>query len=391
MREETNCPSRNQLITYLSETEVAEETIVRHVESCRLCQACLDRLTDSAELAFYHQQKRARQDANRHLGPPNRDGDLGSLDGLAIEKQIGSGGMGVVFRGRDEKLGRLVAIKILTRHGSGESAARFEREFRTAAKLEHEHLVGVYSASRTADGIPYIVMPLVEGESLADRIVARQSLPNRDAAELVRQIALGLFAAHSAGVIHRDVKPANILIGQKDHRARLTDFGLVRGNDDATLTAMDILAGTPAYMSPEQIADSRSCDARSDIYSLGITLYECLTGTTPFRGQPIQVLEQHRNVEPISPSRLNPNIPLDLANICLMAIAKEPARRYQNCWLFAEDLQRFLDGRPVVAPGNDFVSTDCECGAVGIALWQHHWHCCFWRWCWERPVRQPCG
>ncbi len=171
----------------------------------------------------------------------------------------------------------------------------------------------------------------------------------REAADWIRQIALGLEAAHRQGMIHRDVKPANILLDATDGRAKLTDFGLARTFGDETLTQADVLAGTPQYMSPEQASSDPNLGPSTDIYSLGITLYELLTGATPFQGQPLQILQQHRETSPLRPSGLNPEIPRDLENICLKAISKHPAARYATAPEFADDLQRFLDGRPVLA------------------------------------------
>ena len=172
-------------------------------------------------------------------------------------------------------------------------------------------------------------MPLIAGESLRDRLL-RSPINGRDAAKIIQQVAQGLAIAHEAGLIHRDIKPANILLDDQDGQAKLADFGLVRTRDDATLTQHDILCGTPEYMSPEQAVNpgKDGHDHRSDIYSLGVTLYECLAGIPPFRGEPLAIIDQHRSVEPIRPSRLNPSIPRDLETICLRAISKQPDRRF---------------------------------------------------------------
>ena len=344
----SECPTQIELQSLLDDSIPIDETISGHLATCEDCQRELDLLTDSAELNFYRRHSADQSDAGRFLAPPIREGDLGLIDDFAIERQIGSGGMGVVFQGRDDRLNRKIAVKILSRRTGSTSDARFEREAKAAAKLSHDHIVPVYSSNRTADGTPYLVMQLIEGPSLKDRIESGP-IKIREAADLVRQIALGLQAAHERDLVHRDVKPGNILIDSNDNRAKLTDFGLARTPDDQTLTQADVVSGTPQYMSPEQILNPGTQDQRSDVYSLGITLYECLTGTSPFRGQPIQVLEQHRHTEPIRPSRLNDSVPADLDNICLMSIAKDAGHRYQTAGQFAEDLQRYLDGRPVMA------------------------------------------
>ena len=344
----SECPSDVELNRLIDDVQPIDATVSSHVATCVDCQRQLDRLTDSSELAFYRGHSDDQRDASRFLGPPTRDGDLGSLDELAIERQIGSGGMGVVFRGRDNRLGRHVAVKILSRRNGSESDTRFRRESKAAAKLNHDHIVPVYSAGRTGDGTPYLVLQLIEGPSLKERI-ASGNLVDRESATIIRQIALGLSAAHEHGLVHRDVKPGNVLIDKKDGRAKLTDFGLARTTEDKTLTQANVLSGTPQYMSPEQISNPGTQDPRSDIYSLGITLYECLTGSVPFRGQPIQILEQHRHVEPIRPSLLKFGLHRDLETICLKSVSKEPSRRYQTSKELADDLDRFLDGRAIHA------------------------------------------
>ena len=344
----SECPTQNQLQRLLEDAQPNDETISGHVATCVDCQRELDRLTDSAELTFYRRHSDDQRDATRYLAPPLRDGDLGSLNEFAIEREIGSGGMGVVFQGRDDRLGRRVAVKILSRRTGSESDSLFVRESKAAARLNHDHIVPVYSAGRTGDGTPYLVLQLIEGPSLKE-LIAAGPIRDREAANLVRQIALGLEAAHATDLVHRDVKPGNILIDKNDGRAKLTDFGLARTADDQTLTHANVVSGTPQYMSPEQISNPGTQDPRSDIYSLGITLYECLTGTCPFRGQPIQILEQHRHVEPIRPSLLKIGLPRDLETICLKTIAKESSRRYQTSRELADDLGRFLDGHAIHA------------------------------------------
>ncbi len=341
------CPDVEELSALLAGS-APDETLVAHLDICEECQRSLDLLTDSPELSSYLGHSRRRQDSRRLLGPPIRVGDLGSLDDLAIEKEVGRGSTGVVFRGRDEKLSRRVAVKALLYRGGEATTARFLRESKAMARLEHDNVVSVYSTGCTEDGTAYIVMPLIEGTTLKEKL--RQKTPGeRESAELIKQIALGLQAVHDAGLIHRDIKPENVLIERNDGRARLTDFGLARIAEDATLTQANVVAGTPGYMSPEQIVNPSSMDVQGDIYSLGITLYECLTGTVPFTGQPLHVLEQHRFALPVRPSRLNPRVSRDLENVCLMAIAKDPARRYPTAKDFADDLQRFLEGKSVHA------------------------------------------
>ncbi len=344
----TGCPDESVLVTVLSGASEVEGWLTRHLSGCTECQQRLDGLSDTSPLCEYRNQLSANEFAACFFDPPIREGDLGSLDGLAIEAQIGSGGMGFVYRGRDERLGRLVAVKILRQFDQPRAASRFQREVRAAGRLEHDHVVPIFSTGYARDGRPYLVMPLVEGESLRERL-AERPLDPRDAARIIREVALGLEAAHALGLIHRDVKPANIMLDRQTGRARLTDFGLARSEGDGTLTQADVVCGTPEYMAPEQVADPESTDPRGDLYSLGVTLYECLTGSPPFRGRPLEVLEQHRRHEPVPPSRLNRLIPRALETVCLKAMAREPDRRYSSATALANDLLCFIEGRPISA------------------------------------------
>jgi tetratricopeptide (TPR) repeat protein len=192
-------------------------------------------------------------------------------------------------------------------------------------------------------------MPYVAGPTLRARIAADKRLAPREAARLVAEVADGLTAAHALGQIHRDVKPANVLLDEATGRARLTDFGLVRLVERGGTTLEGALAGTPEYMSPEQVREPKQVDARTDVYSLGVTLYEALTGEVPFRGAAHMVLQQVLHDDPPSPRRLNDAVPRDLETVCLKAMAKEPARRYAGAAELRDDLVRFLNGEPVRA------------------------------------------
>ncbi len=269
---------------------------------------------------------------------------------FAVESVIGAGGMGIVYRGWDTLLHRAVAIKLVKPDQSERANQRFRRECNALAQIQHDHIVPVYSSGPLPGGLSYLVLPLMTGGSLSE-MLADRLLSTREAATIILSIAKGLAAAHAAGLIHRDVKPANILFDEPGGRARLTDFGLVRALEGQALTQTqsDWICGTPEYMSPEQSHQPDRVDARSDIYSLGISLYECLTGVPPYRGRPLDILNQHRLGEPTPPSRLNRTIPGDLEAICLKAMATEPDDRYASATELADDLQRFLDARPVHA------------------------------------------
>ena len=342
------CLSELQLRNVLHLSEELAGQDLEHLQTCRECQRILDRLTESEFLASYRNARASGAQELSFLAAPSASGDLGSIDQYAIEAILESGGMGVVLRGRDDQLGRFVAIKVLLNQYSSDSYARFEAESRAVARLVHQHIVPVYSVGRTVDNRPYMVMPLIDGCELS-KLIWNGPLEPKLAAEYVRQVASGLAVAHNAGLIHRDIKPSNILIDRTDELAKIIDFGLVRDQSGQGLTQANVLCGTPAYMSVEQSGQSEAIDARSDVYSLGVTLYECLTGTTPFRGLPLEILEQHRRSEAVPPSNLNRAIPKDLETICLKAMAKDRDRRYQSARDMEEDVHRFLTGRPILA------------------------------------------
>lgn len=193
-------------------------------------------------------------------------------------------------------------------------------------------------------------MPFIDGPTLAEQVRESAGLSPRIAAEYARQLADALAAIHAAGFVHRDVKPGNVLIDRADGRVKLTDFGLVRSHAaDPGVTTQDGMAGTPAYLSPEQVSRPDAVDDRSDLYSLGVTFYECLTGVPPFRGSTLDLLRLIAEQEPVPPGRLNRDVPADLQTICLKCLAKSPARRYQSAVELREDLDRFLAGKAIRA------------------------------------------
>lgn len=298
-----------------------------------------------------------------------------------LEEMLGRGGQGTVYRAYDESLGRRVALKVL--NGLGPLAdhvlERFRREAELAARVDHPALCPVYEAG-DEDGIPFIAMRYVEGETLDARSrtgfdtaaehrtlldatddepvtgVTRSAPTRRDDVRLVvaiaEQIARGLHTAHQAGILHRDVKPSNIMVTESGAPV-LLDFGLARdiGGELATLTRTGDVFGTPAYMAPESLRGLRyGLDGRVDVWSLGVTVYECVTGSLPFSGATHEELF-HAIVkkDPVDARRLNPRVPEDLAAVLSVALEKDIGRRYASAEDFADDLARVLDGRPVAA------------------------------------------
>jgi serine/threonine protein kinase/formylglycine-generating enzyme required for sulfatase activity len=281
---------------------------------------------------------------------------------FVVKRTISRGGMGVVFRVYQRKLDRDVAVKVLSAsHLDDRARRRFVRESKAVAQVKNDHVVQVYEVCQD-EAIPFLVMELIDGPSLKRYIELNQRVEPRVAAELTRQVAVGLDSAHQKNLIHRDIKPANILLEplrqesqtqsreSLEFRARVVDFGLARDIDDPTGETQDqLFAGTLAYMSPEQITSPAAVDFRSDIYSLGMTLYQMLTGEKPFLGAPHMVIKKIQGSEPTAPRKLDDRIPKDLESICLKALQKDGDRRYQTAKEMTQDLDRYLDGLPTLA------------------------------------------
>jgi hypothetical protein len=265
-----------------------------------------------------------------------------------LERLLGRGGMGAVFLAYDTQLDRHVALKVPSfGHDDGELRERFLREARAAATLRHPNLCPVYDIGEQ-DGVYYLTMAFIDGKPLSDFLPADKPFPAREAAELVRVLALALQEAHEHGIIHRDLKPANILIGPKKEPI-ITDFGLARrvASADQRLTHSGTVVGTPAYMPPEQVnGDVAAMGPCCDVYSLGVILYELLANRPPFEG-PLGVLMAQIVLDPPTPpSKYRPGLDPALEAICLKALAKKPQDRFPSMLAFAHALEQWLAGQP---------------------------------------------
>jgi serine/threonine-protein kinase len=253
--------------------------------------------------------------------------------------------MGEVYLAHDALLGREVALKVLREPhaGSAEFAERFRREARHAAALSHPNIVEVYDAGESADGEPYMAMEHVPGGTLRDRLLRRGALPPRTAAAVTLQIAEALSAAHHHGVIHRDIKPENVLVTENGD-VKVADFGIAKAADATAMTQTSLVLGSVRYLSPEQ-AMGQPVSPASDLYSLGVVLYEMLTGEVPFQAEgPIAIAMKHLSQEPTPLWELDPAVPASLDAVTLKLLEKDPERRYRSAEELAEDLKGFLAG-----------------------------------------------
>jgi hypothetical protein len=280
------------------------------------------------------------------LDPSDEPGDLGRLGPYRVSEVLGQGGMGVVFKAFDAALHRAVAIKVLAPQLATNNAARqrFAREARAAAAVRNEHVVAIHAVDEWK-GLPYLVMEFIPGTSLQDRIDRTAPLDITSILRIGMQTAAGLAAAHAQGLVHRDIKPSNILLENGVERVKLTDFGLARAVDDASLTQSGVVAGTPLYMAPEQ-ARCETIDHRADLFSLGAVLYAMCTGRSPFRASTTLGVLRRVSDDPHRPVReVNPEVPHWLAAIVDRLLAKDRAIRYQSAAEVSEVLGRHLARR----------------------------------------------
>ncbi|MDZ4689449.1 MAG: serine/threonine-protein kinase [Planctomycetaceae bacterium] len=370
----TNCPEPEELRQLLDGSLSGErqQDCTSHMDSCLCCQAKLEAIaTDGTNLSqlvehldvvepnatsaywpavqaldanfqetFVPRSTARRKDASLDFLQPATDpAYLGRLAQFDVMRVIGRGGMGIVLEAFDSKLQRNVAVKVLDPDLADDdiSRQRFCREARAAASISHENVVAVHQVEKSGDeGLPYLVMQLITGESLEQRLARDKTLPLREIVRIGLQASLGLAAAHAQGLIHRDVKPGNILLEPPNDRVKLTDFGLARVADDVKLTRTGFVTGTPLYMAPEQTVGD-DADPRSDLFSLGAILYEMCAGEPPFKGNSALVILKQISEAKHRPVReLNPAVPEWLAFTIDRLLAKKPEDRIQTAAQLAE-------------------------------------------------------
>lgn len=377
MKTGTACPATEELQQLIDGSLSGERQreCTEHMDTCECCQAKLDELatagtnlsrvvehlnqSEPVAASAYWPALNALSAAVQptivpRSGPPSRDTSLsflqppsdtaylGRLAHFDVMRVLGRGGMGVVLEAYDSKLQRNVALKVLDPELAGDDVARqrFCREARAAASITHENVVAVHQVEKSGDdGLPYLVMQLISGESLEQRLAREKKLPLREILRIGMQAAHGLAAAHAQGLIHRDIKPGNMLLESSHDSVKLTDFGLARAAEDVKLTRTGFVSGTPLYMAPEQALGAET-DHRSDLFSLGAILYEMAAGQPPFTGNSaLAILKQIADV-PHRPLReVNPAVPDWLAKTIDRLLAKKPEDRIQS----ARDLAELLE------------------------------------------------
>lgn len=391
----SGCPSTERFGRLLASDLPPEEEspLAAHLGECPRCQELTDRLLADDSVLTWRRARAARRAAGppaafmtsmRQMvslvahspvslepsagagagGSPREEPGAGParIGAYEVLGRLGHGGMAVVYLARQPGLGRPVALKVIRPDGPASAdAQRFSREAATVARMHHPNIVQVYEVGED-NGRAFFALEYVPGGTLAEYLRGTPADP-RDAAELVEAVARAVHHAHEQGIIHRDLKPSNILLdpaapGELPTRALLSqfrpkvaDFGLARAvTEDQTLTVPGTLVGTPAYLAPESVRHPGTATPAGDVYSLGVVLFEALTGRPPLIGPTtLATLRLVDAVDPLPPSRLQPHLPRDLDTICLACLRKNPRRRYGSALALAEDLRRFLDGRPVLA------------------------------------------
>ncbi|MCC9600303.1 serine/threonine-protein kinase [Stieleria sp. JC731] len=374
----TQHPSEQQLSDFSLGRLSADESefVSQHIMICEQCCTALDVLAEQPD-DFLRKLKQVSDQRDRS-GKPVIESDshrsavqpttvtstTPQIDGYEVLDELGRGGMGVVYRVRQVGLDRLVALKIILAgaQATPEEQIRFRKEAHAVAQLVHPNIVQVYETGAT-DGIPYFTMEYVEGSTLKDAIAGKPWNPMLSA-KLTKSLAEAMQSAHDRGIIHRDLKPANVMLPKsvsnesdesdswlKQATPKITDFGLAKRLGDHELTQPGTVAGTPGFMAPEQALPTKGgVGIAADVYSIGAILYNLITGRPPFEADTaIQILNQLIEQDPLSPRALNPSVDRDLETICLKCLEKEPIRRYGSAIDLAEDLGRYLNGRPIRA------------------------------------------
>jgi serine/threonine protein kinase len=359
----TECPTTEELRLdfYGHANDDSRHRVQEHLDHCAACVARLDALKFS-----WNDPSAAEDRLNLSLKELTNSHDVRTFDAIGpyrVERKIGQGAMGEVFLCTDLRLNRHVAAKtILPRFVTPEAFGRISQEARLHAGLNHPHIVRLYDYGVTQTGSPYLVMEFVDGQTLKDRL-KKALLTPRSAAMLIRDCAVAMAYAHEQGVLHRDLKPSNILLaipsasdslfeGEKpDFTPKIADFGLAKSiGVEAQVNQSGSVVGTPAYMAPEQIHAGASVGRETDIYALGVILFECLTGTPVFRADSLATtLRMIEESTPDFPFGIEATIPKDLQTICLKCLEKRPEDRYATAQALAEDLERFLSGRIILA------------------------------------------
>ena len=370
------CPPAEVLVAYAHGSS-PEPLLTQAADHLATCPACLEtmRHLEGSDDSLIANLRRFVPEESPGLGPGSasagsaaegfattvvqtrgmsrRNDDSGRphiFAGYELLGELGRGGMGTVYKARQTALDRLVALKVIAADSAAgpESQARFRVEAKAVARLRHPHVVQIYDFGEE-NGQPYFTMEIMDGGSLKDRLAEKQQ-PERETAEMVRAMALGTHAAHQQHIVHRDLKPGNVLL-DRDGTPKISDFSLAKLLDaEHSQTLTDVIMGTPAYMAPEQVCGMSAVGPLADVYSLGVILYEMLTGRQPFRGASrMETLDQVRYLLAPSVSRLRPGVAPDLEAVCSKCLEKDPLRRYPSAESLADDLGRWLRGESTQA------------------------------------------
>lgn len=351
------CPSREELGELLNDAFGGEQQSAweEHLGNCDRCQQVLEEIAVAkTEWEVWGERIKADgvswPDATVYTSDASDPESWPVVPGYQIKELIGRGGMGIVFRARHLALDREVALKTISMTGPNQKLlrSRLQREAEAMASLHHPHIVQIFEIL-DSDGTMVLALEYIRGGSLADRL--RESvLSPPEAARLMELVARTMQDTHDADILHRDMKPANILLTE-DGIPKITDFGLARRVEEPGDTQTGQIIGTPSYLAPEQAQGFEGWSTPAvDIYGIGAVLYEALTGRPPFRSATsFETLRQVIHEEPVPPSRLQPRLPRDIVTICLKCLRKDPSKRYGSCGELADDLQRYQSGEPILA------------------------------------------